>query len=229
MNWKKLDTLYFFKQDKILYYIVPLFPYIEKTQWGTNTYAASLFLYQYSCEDKKTKLLSTKNLKELLTQNTVFTPASPIGWSNIKEFNYWEVLQVTKSEVSFEIWITQTWIRWAYSMNLKSKKFENQIYIGPNWTLKNYKDFNGVYSTEGNWEGADVYYKWRKIHHFATCKLWWTSKQSDIDDFCGGSINVLSSWSDGLVFSLLYNYPGALLENGEYILKPDSSIKKLKP
>ncbi len=224
---KKSETLYFYKKKSSLYYIVPMSPYTIKHDWYYITYSASLFLYHYDCKNQESKLLSSQNLKKLLSKNTVFTPATSFDSSLVREFNYGQVKQVTNSDILFEIGITQTSINWAYSFDLKTRKFQNQIFIDPDWSLKNYKDYNEIYSNEGDWRGVNVYYKGKIVRHFASCKGWWTKYKSDIDDSCWASINILSSWSEGLVLSLSYNYPGAPLENGNYILKYDGSMKKL--
>ena len=70
LNEKKSDTLYFYKKDNILYYLVPMFPYAYKeynTSFGyvegSYSYYASLFLYQYSCDTYKPLRIS-ENLKK---------------------------------------------------------------------------------------------------------------------------------------------------------------------
>ncbi len=227
VNEKKSDTLYFYKNDSSLYYIVPMSPYTIKHDWYNITYSASLFLYQYYCKSKKSKLLNAQNLKKLLLKDTVFTPSTPFDSSLVREFNYGQVNQVTNSEILFEIGITQTGIKWAYSFELKTRKFQNQIFIDSDWSLKNYKSYNKIYSNEGDWSGVNVYYKGKIVRHFASCNRWWTKYQSDIDDFCGSTIQFISVSNEWIVLSLLYSYPGAPLDNGKYMLKPDGSMKKL--
>ncbi|GAB0174686.1 MAG: hypothetical protein HHAS10_05650 [Candidatus Altimarinota bacterium] len=227
LNGKKSDILYFFKENTSLYYVVPMFPNIVTSQGITTTYNAALFLYRYDCTYKKSYLLSSQNLKKLLSKSTVFTPATPFNATMTKEFNYGQVVGVRNSNIFFLIGITQTGISGAYSYDLKNMKFENQIFIDNNWNLKNYKTYNGVYDNEGDWRGVDVYYNDKKIFHFAGCKGWGTRRQSDVDDFCGANINIISSSNTGLLMKILYNYPGSPLESGNYLLGTNGLINKV--
>ncbi len=85
-----------------------MFPYTIKDQGSTITYSASLFLYQYDCRKKESRLLSSQNLKKLLTPNSVFTIATPFDSTFVREFNFGQVLQVTDTEIFFYIGITQS-------------------------------------------------------------------------------------------------------------------------
>lgn len=227
LNGKKSDILYFFKDNRSLYYIVPMFPYSEVSQWITNQYMAALFLYRYDCSEKKAYLLSNQNLKKLLSYNTVFTPASPFDSSMKKDFNYGQIIWIQGSKIFFLIGITQTGVSGAYAFDATNKSFSNQIYIDKNWSLENDKHSSEIYGNNGNWNGVDIYYKDKKVFHFASCKWWWTNGQKDVDDFCWANIRINSISHEGLIIDLSYSYPWSPLESGDYLLSTNGSINKL--
>ena len=225
ISGKKWDTLYFFKQKNILYYIVPMFPYIQKDQYGSNNrYSAWLFLYQYNCIKKKSEILLHQNLKNYIDTKKTHTPWSDITLDDIKTFNFGRVLSASDIEIFFELGITQTGVGESFSFTRKTKSVHNSIYLGNDWSVNNSSD-----SLFQKWDiaGMDIMYQWKQMYHFASCKWFGTKKQTDWDDFCGSTIEDIATNSFGLYFTLSYNYPWAPLEPGRYTLSLDGKISKI--
>ena len=140
LNGKKSDTLYFYKKENSLFYIVPMFPYSQKeyapeygNYQGTYTYYAGLFLYHYDCSSKVARLLSAQNLKKLIDPKKVFSPAIGIWAWDIKEFSYWRVYrQEWGFDLYFDLWIPQTWTYQTIIFNRKTKKFNSSFTLSLN-------------------------------------------------------------------------------------------------
>lgn len=89
-----------------------------------------------------------------------------------------------------------------------------------NWEIQSYNGPKNQYSYDLS--GADIYNKWKLIHHFSDCK-WFRSATNkiDIDDFCGMSFSQIKSWKHWLYFELTADYPWSIYESGIYILDID--------
>lgn len=121
LNGKKSDTLYFFKQANILYYVVSLFP-SPSNDWYPNYNSPSwaLFLYQYSCTSHKSKLVTSKNLKKLAKRISYGSSESDnesITPDKIKNLNYGQVTGITATGITLTLGQTQT--PWQVYIRLK--------------------------------------------------------------------------------------------------------------
>ncbi len=110
-NGQKSDTLYFFKQDATLYYVVSSFSWKKNPKYPNYAYPSTgLFLYKYDCKMKKSHKISD-NLKKYVKNFW-----SPVGWDTkidaitLWDMNYGNITNITSTGISLTLGIPQTWL-----------------------------------------------------------------------------------------------------------------------